>query len=72
MAVYYLMESYLRKETKEMSYHCANCREALKEESLKKIAIGSGRNVVFCANCNCYVTIEETKKAVTPVEQPKQ
>jgi hypothetical protein len=50
-------------------YHCSNCRETLKEEGLKKVAIGAGRNVVFCANCNCYVTIEETVKVAPPAEQ---
>lgn len=44
-------------------YYCSNCREKISPDALKKIAIGEARNVLFCGNCNCYVTIEETKKA---------
>ena len=44
-----------------MTYHCSNCREKLPESAVKKIAIGTDRNVVFCAACNCYVTLEEQK-----------
>ncbi len=40
-------------------YHCSNCREVLSEDKIKKVAIGTDRAVVFCAACNCYVTLEE-------------
>ena len=43
--------------------NCSNCREVITEEDLKKVAIGKGRNVVFCAKCNCYLTIQEPIKA---------
>ena len=56
----------------KMSYHCSNCREVLKEESLKKVAIGAGRSVVFCGQCNCYVAIQEPAKASAPVPAPAQ
>lgn len=49
-------------------YHCSNCREAIATDNLKKIAIGEARNVVFCGNCNCYVTIEEPREAAKPTE----
>lgn len=49
-------------------YHCSNCREAIAADNLKKIAIGEARNVVFCGNCNCYVTIEEPRPDAKPAE----
>ena len=45
------------------TYHCSNCREKLADDAVKKIAIGTDRNVVFCKACNCYVTLEEKKVA---------
>ena len=60
--------------------YCSNCRETVKTDELKKIAIGKDRNVVFCAECNCYIAIEdklpvkaEASKAPAPsADQPKQ
>ena len=47
-----------------MAYNCSNCREPLRtDDDLTKVSIGQGRNVIFCKECNCYVTIEEPAKA---------
>lgn len=53
-------------------YYCSNCRENLPVDSLKKVAIGVDRNVVFCGSCNCYVTLEEPKSLTAKAaEKPK-
>lgn len=50
------------------SPYCSNCRESIPADSLKRIAIGTGRSVVFCGSCNCYVAIED-KTPATPVKK---
>ena len=49
-----------------MTYHCANCREEFDEKGVKKTAIGSNRNLVFCASCNCYIQLEDKNPKKTP------
>jgi uncharacterized CHY-type Zn-finger protein len=53
-------------------YHCSNCRENIATDNLKKISIGEARNVVFCGNCNCYVTIEEPRVAAPAPAKPAE